>query len=104
MSDLLGLSLDVAVPVAQEELGRMSWAEVERVAAEAVDVVASKGDLILYRSTRPGETSAAFVALARGLAALSFAPGGVSFLGRHWDAEHPELALGPSSDPSGGRS
>jgi hypothetical protein len=39
----------------------------------------------LYRV--PGESAKAFNALARGIAALSFAPGGVTTFGMHFEAK-----------------
>jgi ribosome modulation factor len=50
-------------------------------AAVCAQVVASKGDVILYRSKKRGETAEAFNALAEGIALLSFAPGGVHAFG-----------------------
>lgn len=90
MNDLLILSLEAAVPLWIERLQAQPWSEVERRAQVAVDVVASKGDIILFRSSRKGETAEAFNRLAEGVAALSFAPGGVTVFGLHFDAEHPD--------------
>ena len=92
--DLLRLTLSAAVPLHAAELARMPYAEVLRVARECAQVVAEKGDIIQWRSKRKGETAAAFNALARGLAAASFSPGGVVFLGEHHQHVHPELAGG----------
>lgn len=52
--------------------------------------LASSGDLVLWPPEGKGRearlASDTFYALARGLAGLSFAPGGVDFLGVHWEA------------------
>ncbi len=88
--ELLRTTLQVAVPMWIERLKRQSWASVQERAHVAADVVASKGDIIQFKSKTKGETAAAFNALAEGLAALSFCPGGVTFLGDKWIAEHPE--------------
>mgnify|MGYP001611822850 CR=1 FL=1 len=49
-------------------------------------VIAEKGDNILYRSRKRGETADAFNALAKALAILSIvAVGGVRFLGERWE-------------------
>jgi hypothetical protein len=47
-------------------------------------MVAHHGDNILYRSKKKGESAKAFNALAKGLACLAFAPGGVNAFGGHW--------------------
>ena len=47
-------------------------------------LLASQGDLLMFPGTKAGQTAAVFHALARGLALLSFVPGGVTFLGDHW--------------------
>jgi hypothetical protein len=56
-------------------------------AQECGQVVAEKGDIIQFRSKKKGETAEAFNRLAEGIAALAFAPGGVTFLGDHWEAK-----------------
>jgi len=48
-------------------------------------VVAGQGDLVLYRSKRPGVTAEAFNRLAEGLACLAFQPGGVTAFGLHFE-------------------
>lgn len=88
--ELLRCALSCAVPL---EIHRMRGLPLERVlaiAGEAAQVVASDGDKILYRV--PGKSGPAFAALARGVAALAFAPGGVrlKYLDLHFQAEHPE--------------
>lgn len=49
-------------------------------------MIAEHGDNILYRAKRRGDTAAAFNALAEAIAILAFAPGGVTFLGEHYEA------------------
>lgn len=56
---------------------------------QLVDMIASHGDNILFRSKKSGETAKAFNALAEALAFLSFAPGGVKLFGCHWESHHP---------------
>jgi hypothetical protein len=48
--------------------------------------IAECGDRILYRSGKRGETAALVTDLARALALLAFVPGGVTFLGLHFEA------------------
>lgn len=84
--DLLHASLAAAVPLWIEELRQLPAEEIIRRRRLCVDAIAHKGDLILYRSRKKGESAAAFNRLAEGLACLAFAPGGVTFLGMHFKA------------------
>lgn len=85
---LLASALAASVPLWIDQIVREDWSE-ERRRAEAgscADVVASKGDVILFRGKR-GETAAAFNALAKGVALLSFAPGGVVCFGTRYQVQ-----------------
>lgn len=88
-SDTLAIALEAAVPLWMLQLDELEPAERHDVmrawATAGADAVASKGDTLMFKSAR-GETAATFNALARGLAALAFCPGGVTFAGRHWEA------------------
>jgi len=87
--DVLVASLQAAVPMWMLELGGRPEAELLGLARESADIVASKGDVILFRGGKRGETAAAFNALARGLAVMALVcPGGVTFAGQHWCADH----------------
>ena len=86
---LLRLSLEVAVPLHIHEMKDWSLESLEAVAKGAVDTIASKGDIILYKSPKKGETAAAFNTLARAVAAAAFFPGGVKLFGLHFEA-YPE--------------
>lgn len=85
---LLQAALDAAVPLWIEQIKRECWsfAEIQRVARDTAQVVAAEGDNILFRGPKRGDTARAFNALARGIACLSFAPGGVRVFGRRWEA------------------
>jgi hypothetical protein len=50
--------------------------------------VASKGDILQFRSKKAGETAEVFNHLAKGLTALAHQPGGVTAFGRHWCVDH----------------
>jgi len=91
---ILPLSLAAAVPLWIEEFVRKGYTfdDVARVAAESGQVVAEKGDLILFKGKKKGETAAAFNALAKGIAALAFVPGGVRTFGMHFEADPKRLA------------
>lgn len=86
MSDLLMLSLEVAVPLAIDEV--RTWTPEERLAycRQHADVIASRGDDLMFRSSKKGETGRLFAILARCLACLSFMPGGVTFATLRWES------------------
>jgi len=90
MSDnaLLIVSLEAAVPLHVLELRELPWETLCGMTQEVVQIIASQGDNILFRSRKKGETAKAFNALARGLAILSFYPGGVKFAGLHFENKH----------------
>jgi hypothetical protein len=89
---LLSLSLSTAVPIEIDNLyqnfrgqgGILPWMVGEAVVFG--QVLAERGDRLLFRSERKGETADMFVGLARALAILSFGPGGVPFLEEPFDA------------------
>jgi hypothetical protein len=90
------VSLELAVPLWIERV-RRRWSDESRIARarQLVEVIAGEGDKILFpiraepksrqAYARLG-TAEAFNALAEALALLSFAPGGVTFAGRHWES------------------
>jgi hypothetical protein len=57
---------------------------------DLAQVIAAQGDAILYRS--PGRTAQAVFALVEALATMAFVPGGVDFLGLHFEVP-PRQAL-----------
>jgi hypothetical protein len=83
---LLSAALGAAVPLWVDQIVREDWPDdrKRREAAECATVVASKGDVIMFRSSKRGETAAAFNALAKGVALLSFSPGGVVCFGTRY--------------------
>lgn len=83
---ILVTCLDVAVPLWIEKLRELTAeSRIER-ARICSDAIAFKGDVILFKSKKKGETAEAFNRLAEGIACLAFAPGGVKAFGRHWNA------------------
>jgi hypothetical protein len=88
MSDMLRSVLGCAVPLWVMDLRRLPWPEIEKIAHESAQIVAEKGDVLQFGSKKKGEAAAAFNALAKGLAALSFCPGGVTFLGDHYENQY----------------
>jgi hypothetical protein len=83
---LLTMTLQLAVPLWIERLRGASWDYISERAKVCAQVVAEKGDIILFRSKTKGETANAFNRLAEGIACLSFVPGGVTVFGQHWEA------------------
>jgi len=51
------------------------------------DVIASQGDIILYKSEKKGETAKAFNELAKAIAVLSFSPLGIDIFGLKFKRE-----------------
>lgn len=90
MDDLLSISLAAAVPLWIEQLKPLTPDQRIGRTGELAEIIASKGDAILYRSTKRGESAKAFNALAEGLAIGAFQPGGVTFAGQHYCANHAE--------------
>jgi hypothetical protein len=81
-TELLTISLQAAVPLRILEM--RDWTPERRIeaACECADVVASHGDDLQYGGKHAAD---AFNKLALGLACLSYAPGGVTFMGEHWE-------------------
>jgi hypothetical protein len=46
-----------------------------------------KGDILLFKGSKPGESAEMFNKLARAIAILSFCPGGVCVFGHRYDAQ-----------------
>ncbi len=89
---LLSLSLAVAVANEIDDLYQSfrGWDGIPPwMVGEAIvfgHILAERGDRLLFRSEREGETADMFIGLARALAIMSFAPGGVPFLEEPFDA------------------
>ena len=89
---LLSLSLSIAVPNEIDELYQMyrsdegieAWKVAEAI--QFSQVLAERGDVLLFKGKREGETAAMFVGLARALAVMSFVSGGVPFADERFDA------------------
>lgn len=82
---LLKTSLEVAVPLWINQMRTWSFDQIQERAETCLDTIAHRGDIILYKSPKRGETAEAFNRLAEGIACLSFAPGGVTVLGLHFE-------------------
>lgn len=53
------------------------------------DIVAEKGDVLLYHSPKKGETAQIFKELSWAVAVAAFLPGGVEIFGNHYEAFSP---------------
>jgi hypothetical protein len=86
--------LDMAVPLRVHDLRYWSWAARRELASAAVDEIASRGDVLLFRGGRKGESARVFIALVDALAVLALQPGGVTFADRHWEGRPSAIAAG----------
>lgn len=84
--ELLKLMLPAAVPLWIHQLKDLPWSEITKLAAESSQFIATHGDTLMYKTK--GTTGQAFNHLAKGIAALSFVPGGVKIFGLHFEARH----------------
>ena len=90
---LLGASLAASVPfrILDIERSYWSWKHLIAEAARCAQIVAEKGDVILYRSKTKGATAAAFNALSMGVACAAFSPGGIKLFGEHFIGDATKL-------------
>ncbi len=86
----MSIALSAAVPLWVFEMSRVPLTTLTAQAPELAQIIAEKGDVAQFKSKKKGETASAFNAIAKALAILSFMPGGVTFLGEHFENRHPE--------------
>lgn len=84
-SALLKVHLQAAVPIRIAETKGMTFEERREHAQIAASIIAESGDNILFRSRKQGESARAVNALVNALALLSYQPGGVTFMGLHFE-------------------
>lgn len=86
--DRLAEGLIVAVP--QEIEAARGLTEQQRAARgdwlRVLNLIGTRGDVLLYGGGQPGETAAVFARLVETLAVLAYADGGVTVFGLHWCA------------------
>jgi hypothetical protein len=83
----LAMSLDAAIPLWMVKYWGYSPEERQTEIDELnASDFSSRMEYILHEGPKEGDTSKAFNDLARSVALLSFAPGGVTAFGRHWEA------------------
>jgi hypothetical protein len=85
----LSFVLECAVPLWIAQLWDGGGPQEADLAAlkETARLLGEKGDVLMFGSPRKGEAADLFNRLAKGIAVLSFAPGGVKVFGTHWRAE-----------------
>lgn len=79
--------LDLAVPVEMMRLAGMSFEQRAAIVDGEREVIAYRGDHIVFKAEETGRAAASLI---RVLAALAYQPGGVDFMGHHWCADHAE--------------
>jgi hypothetical protein len=88
---LLRISLGAAVPLLVQRFidCKMTLAQVFRQAHDCGGILSEKGDVLMYGGKG---CATAFNALALGVAAGSFAPGGITVFGLHFESDPKCLA------------
>jgi len=82
------LALEVGVPLRVHEIkSRNGPSDFDlRRCREFAPVLGAKGDILQYTSKKKGETADMMAQLIDAIAVLACMPGGVTFLGQHWEA------------------
>jgi hypothetical protein len=88
MQETLAFCLEVGVPLRTHEIKKRNGPSDFDLARcrEFAPMLASKGDVLLFRSNKKGETGELMARLIDAIAVLACMPGGVDFLGLHWEA------------------
>ena len=86
----LSISLFVAVPLRIMEILERDGPSKEDMARaqKASDLLGAKGDLLMFKGKKEGETAKVFNEIAFSIAVLSFCPGGVTVFNTNWDAQN----------------
>lgn len=82
----------LAVPLWIERCKSVPFDQLQAKVQNASDELGSKGDELLFKSKKKGESARLFNLYAESVAVLSFVPGGVTIFGHHFEAIHPDLA------------
>jgi hypothetical protein len=85
--------LDLAVPLNILQVRSLTPEERLEETKGFADVLAHKGDLLLYGGGHKGETAGLFNKTAKVVACMAYLPGGVTFMGSHWEAIETEDGL-----------
>lgn len=90
---LLMTTLEAAVPLHIELFRGISKKELNALTSLFAAIITEHGDVLQYggkTSLERKDCAQTFNSLARGLAALAYQPGGVTFAGKHWCVNHAE--------------
>jgi len=88
MNDLLAISMSAAIPLwimSLKEKGGPTNADFNE-SKEAGELLAHKGDILLYKGGKKGETANIFNKTAKAIAVLSFCPGGITIFNQHYES------------------
>lgn len=83
---LLLTALAVSVPLWIDRVRTYDESTRANRSNQCVQMICEHGDDIMFKSKKRGESATAFNALAEAIAILSFAPGGVTFHGLHFES------------------
>lgn len=81
-------TLAFAVPLWMWELRDRTDKQRAAIAKRCGAMVAERGDALQFGSKTRGKAAEVFNALAEGLGAAAYQPGGITFAGRHWCTDH----------------
>jgi hypothetical protein len=62
-------------------------------------VLGVKGDTLLFKSDTKGETAGLANRLAHAIAVMSYAPGGITVFGQHFEARKESRSMAPNDWP-----
>lgn len=84
----LAMALSAAVPLRIAEFKGMGGVTERNLwwARTFAQELGADGDALLYKGEKQGRSAGMFSGLARAIAILSFCPGGIRFLGEHWES------------------
>lgn len=83
MSDVLRIALQAAVPLWIHDVRDWTFERRAAAAAASSQIIAEHGDDLMFGGKHAADT---FNGLALGLACAAYSPGGITFLGDHWEA------------------
>lgn len=81
-------SLTFLVPMWMDEIRDLTDAQRIARAKRCGAMVAERGDVLQFGSSKTGKATEVFNALAEGLACAAYQPGGITFASRHWCTDH----------------
>lgn len=81
-------TLAFAVPLWMDEIRDLTDDQRIARARRCGAMVAERGDVLQFGSSKTGKAAEVFNALAEGLACAAYQPGGITFAGRHWCTDH----------------